>query len=319
MLLRLLFPNSTTMIIKSMSRKSNSFKQLLDYLMRDNPDICFDRNLYASVYARKALLKEFQHNAAFLQNARGRNMLYHEMLALPQNDLSREEQQRVLRELTEAYIDLRAKDHLVFGVMHHDKEHLHMHLMISANTIEGTRRKRLSKAEFASIQKAVEVYKNEKYPQLGSVYYQNRKSPQKMKQSEQEIKHRREQPTLKEQIRDAMQEVFAKSYAQAQFVQQLEQIGMKLYIRGKTTGIIVNGKKYRLKTLGLEQNLNAMFKQFDHNKTAQRQREQKRETRKDQRKIRPDKKRRSDGRQRQSSWSTKRNAQYFAKEDEFER
>ncbi len=78
---------------------------------------------------------------------------------MQRNDLSLEEQQKILYELTGDYLDLRAKDHPVFGTMHHDKEHLHMHLMISANEMEGSRRKRLSKQRLASIQKAIEAYK----------------------------------------------------------------------------------------------------------------------------------------------------------------
>jgi hypothetical protein len=44
--------------------------------------------------------------------------------------------------------------------------------MISANRVLSNKRARLSKSEFATIQKQIEQYKNRKYPQLNSNHYQ---------------------------------------------------------------------------------------------------------------------------------------------------
>lgn len=264
------------MIIKSMSRKSGSFAQLYDYLMREKSAFAFTHNLYASPAKREDILQEFIHNASFVKNSRGKNVLYHEMLALPVNGLDRGREQKILMELTSSYIELRASNHLVFGVMHQDKEYLHVHLMISANEIEGKNRIRLSKKQFAEIQKAVETYKNEKYPELTSFHYGNNKEKQRPGRDEQEMKHRRQKTTHKEKLSLLLQNLMEKSYDLSRFKKLLRDSGMEFYERGKTVGVSIEGKKYRLKTLGLEKDYDSLLQKSAKHQTEQEVRKQKR-------------------------------------------
>ena len=43
----------------------------------------------------------------------------------------------------------------------------------------------------------------------------------------------------------------------------LENLGYSLYIRGETIGVIYENKKYRLKTLGLENEYKTMFQNIE--------------------------------------------------------
>jgi len=274
------------MITKSMSRKSASFSQLYDYLMRDDVQEYFSHNLYSSITNKKAFLQEFYDNAEFLQNSRGSNILYHEILSLPKNELSKQREKEILLNLAHHYIELRANNHLTMAVMHDDKEHLHVHLMISANEIESHTRKRLSKAQFASMQKMMEDYKNQTYPEIQSTLYQQEKQPQNSKRQEQEMKQHKGKKSQKERLTESLRHIMKHSHDKRQFESALKENGYSFYARGKTIGISHNGVKYRFKTLGLLESYEVMLKHFEYQKEAQKQREAKRQ------KVKESKKRR---------------------------
>lgn len=252
------------MIIKSMSRKSKSFSQLYDYLTRDDESFCFTKNSYSNPRNKKELIHEFMRNSDFLKNSRGKNYLYHELLSLEKNNLSIDEQKEILLDLVNKYLDVRAENHLSFAVLHTDKEHFHVHLMISANEIEGEKRIRLSKKDFHNIQKNLEYYKNEKYKELSkSEHYQEPKSLEKTKQKEQEIKHKRNTKTTKEQIIEDLKTTFKTANSKTYLDNHLNNLNYEIYTRGKQTGVIYENKKYRFKTLGLDKEYENTLKRLE--------------------------------------------------------
>ena len=251
------------MIIKSMSRKSKSFSQLYDYLMRDKNSFCFTRNSYFK--DKKNLINEFMKNSEYLKNTRGKNYLYHELLSLEQNKLSLQEQKEILLDLANKYLEQRANNHLAFGVVHEDKNHIHLHLMISANEILGEKRVRISKNEFATIQKNLEDYKNQRYSKLNkSSFYQSKKDLSKEKLQEQEIKYKRKKQTIKDKIKEDLIKTFKTAKSKTYLENHLESLNYEIYQRGQTIGIIYENKNYRLKTLGLEEQYLTMLKEFEH-------------------------------------------------------
>jgi hypothetical protein len=161
---------------------------------------------------------------------------------------------------------------------------MHIHLVISSNKVNANKRFRLSKKELAQIQVNIQEYKNSKYKELERTnYYQNSKDLSKSRQKEQEIKHSRNRQTVKEQVRENLRSIFEKSFSKEQLKNAMKQKGYEFYTRGKTTGVKVNGKSYRLKTLGLEKSYSNALSRFDRSKS----REQKRsESKKDRTKTR---------------------------------
>ena len=251
------------MIIKSMSRKSTSFSQLYDYLTRDTSSFTFSRNTYSSPKNKKEFVNEFYANARHLKEARGKVFLYHEVLSLEQNNLSKERQKEILLDMAEKYLFQRADEHLAFGVIHDEKEHIHLHLMISANEIEGDKRVRLSKKEFKEIQQRLENYKNQKYKELReSSLYQDKKDLSKAKQNEQELKNRGAKST-RDTIKATLEDIFKKATSQTYLENRLHSLGYEIYTRGKTTGVKYEGKKYRLKTLGLDVSYKQLLKKLE--------------------------------------------------------
>lgn len=257
------------MIIKSMSRKSPSFRQLVSYFNKEHYSGApsFVQNLWASDRDPEAIAAEFEHNATFLPKRSNGNYLYHEVVALERNDeVSRADQTRILLDLAQHYVKLRAPQQMVYAKMHREAGHLHFHLMISANGVAGKKRLWLRKAELASIQREVENYKLERYPQLGQDRYydqagraarrakERQAEAVKISAREFEMKRRSGRPSDKETLRDAVKDIFQTSLSETELQHRLQQIGYKLYRRGKTEGLQqLDGEqtKYWLDKLGL--------------------------------------------------------------------
>lgn len=266
------------MIIKSMSRKSTSFSQLYDYLTRDENSHTFSRNTYTQAHSRNEFINEFYENAKHIKNSRGKVFMYHEVLSLEINNLSISKQKEILLDLSEKYLSSRADRHLSFGVVHEEKNNIHLHLMISANGIEGEQRIRLSKEQFSQIQKDLENYKNQNYPELEqSSFYQNEKDLSKEKQQEQELKNRGAR-SVRDEIKEELERTFSNATSKTYLEKHLHSLGYEIYTRGQTQGIKCNGKKYRLKTLGLELEYKQLLTKLERTQ----QREMKREHAKEQ-------------------------------------
>lgn len=257
------------MIIKSMRRKTPSFTQLIGYFHKTHYDRSapvFSHNLYDSNTPENAA-DEFEHNATFLPKRANGNYLYHEIIALEDHpEISRPKQERILLDLVRRYIAIRAPKQLVYGRMHLDK-HLHFHLCISANAARGKQRLWLSKSRFANIQSELERYKLEKYPELGNreLYARPERSNQfqtaafdrkffHKKQREFEYSRRTGERSRKEALRELLLPIFAQAVSFQSLRQELIAHQISLYQRGKTRGLVDDrsGKRYRLKTLGLD-------------------------------------------------------------------
>jgi len=224
------------MIIKSLSRQTKSFGALYKYLTRDKDSILRGFNLYSNPYSKKETVKEFLQNADYLKRSRGKNYYYHEIISLVKNNLSKMEQEKILSDLASKYISLRAENHLTFTALHTDKKHTHIHLMISANEYMGTKRVRLSKKDFNTIQKEIEQYANTIYPELGKTKHYN-KNFEYFKNKKEELLYK-------------LDEIFKKSSSKDLFEKMCTNHEIEFYTRGKNTGVIFYDKKYRLKTLG---------------------------------------------------------------------
>lgn len=258
------------MIPKSMSRKDVSFGQLYEYFQKDDEQDNFSWNLYSK--DKEEVLKEFEKNSELLRDSRGSVYLYHEVLALQENDLTITREKEILQDLAKEYVSKRAGSNLVYGVVHTDTEHTHMHLMISSNKVGVNKRHRLSKNELNTIQAQLEVYKNEKYKdELAPTYHYAKylkledelTQTKKTSRSEQEIKHRRKTQTKKEILKEDLQDIFSKSLSKTALENSLKNSGYEIYSRGKTTGVIYEDKKYRLKTLGLDETYTKTLSKFE--------------------------------------------------------
>jgi hypothetical protein len=94
------------------------------------------------------VIREFEANAQHLEARKNGNYLYHEIISLDPNtteEISIKEQVKILHDVADKYLSLRAKNNLSYGKIHCDKSHVHLHLCISANEVYSNKRHRLSK------------------------------------------------------------------------------------------------------------------------------------------------------------------------------
>ena len=262
------------MIIKSMARKSPSFSQLISYFHKENfwkKAPTYSHNMWETTDPDR-VADEFDKNATFLPKRANGNYLYHECIVLGHHpEVSTAKQERILLDLVKQYVALRCPDQMVYGRMHLDTDYYHFHLCISANVVRGKQRRWLSRSAFDQIQREMEKYKISKYPELGTEKYYDhdakkkrrekamaeRDEQAKLSRNEYELKKRTGKLSQKEQDRIAILKIFQSALSELELTHKLAQIGFEGYSRGNTEGVVktATGRKYRLKTLGLEAEL----------------------------------------------------------------
>jgi len=243
------------MIIKSMSRKEPSFRQLIEYIDRDlnSEHFCIRHNLMGRNH--KNILQEFEENAHLLRKRKNGVFLYHEIISISRaKGLTAREQQELLLEIVQNYISARCPDNLVYGGLHQDKDHsYHFHLMISANRAGDEKRLRLSKAQFREIQVKLEAHVLEKYPELEQKVSMDKRAEHK--QARGAVEHQRRTgryPSRHEGLRGRVQSAYNESRTSEGLIEALSRKGFRLESRGKIIARVVDeytNKTHRVKTL----------------------------------------------------------------------
>lgn len=264
------------MIIKSMSRKQPSFQQLYDYIVRDNDndtDYNFTHNCFGT--DREDILQEFYDNSDLLKKRMGSNYLYHEIISITRSrQLTEQQQKKLLREITQQYINARAKDCLVFAGLHDEKDNqLHYHLIISANKVDVAKRYYHSKQNFEEIKVRLEGYVLQHYPQLEqekliSENKQLDKNGQRVKSThankrEGKYVRRTGKMSKKQQTAERIKAIFNQSQSIAEYTNRLREENIESYVRGKTMGFVVDGRKHRINTLGIAEEFDEMLLRFE--------------------------------------------------------
>ena len=250
------------MIIKSMSRKAATFDQLIDYITTGQIDERY--NVYQNVFSRHydKLKREFEHNAQNLTRRKNGVYLYHEILSITRaKDISEKRQKEIFCQLAQEYAQGRAGQNMMFAGMHDDKNHnLHYHFVISANGVNEAKRFRLSKAEFAKFKQDFEKMALEKYPELEQKVIIQRTSSEKLSNKGGELKRRTGKTPQREKVIEMLRSVFEKSFSHDDLIRGLDEKGYDFYIRGKNPGVCERstGRKYRLKTLGMIDQLESL-------------------------------------------------------------
>lgn len=265
------------MIIKSLSRKSRSFRpgsrrgmgpfaSLARYMNRGIQDedgkAVLWHNFYGSERTKEdEILREFEANASHLKERANGNVLYHEILSFSRgHELDDEKLFRAVSDIGQEYLSERAPRSLAYGVIHRDTDHIHLHLMISSNAVGKSERVRLSKREFAEVQKRVERFALTRYPELAQTkIYDKERSPERLKTDarEQAMKTRSREPSRKETLKARLHSLFERASNFKELAELAKAEGFNFYQRGKSVGVVVRDpdgqeRKHRLSTLGVE-------------------------------------------------------------------
>lgn len=267
------------MIIKSMSRKQATFSQLVDYFEDGRQDEKY--NIYHNIYSTRTetIKGEFLENASFLSKRKNGVYMYHEILSITKTkNLTEERQKEILKDIGLEYIQNRAKNNLVFGVLHDDKDdNLHYHFMISSNELESEKKHRLSKDEFSTFKKDLEQSVLTKYPELEQKKLISKEPGMKKEPGEKlsnkgaELKRRTGKTDQRDDLKERLKAVFSGAKNKADFFTALEAEQLSIYVHGNTIGILdkATDRKHRLNTLGLLDEFQAVSKIIEEAKTAE--------------------------------------------------
>lgn len=256
------------MIIKSMGRRKTTarngqsvFASLLNYFLKEKGakiDICHN---IPSHYYPSEIIDTFADNARYLHERKNGNLAYHEIISFPVTQHDRSKVNTALQNIGRTYLAERAPQNIAVGVIHNDKDHVHLHLMLSSNKLYERNRVRLSKDDFLAIQERLAAKAQSLYPEFGleNLYTpdnirSNARGSVRLTQGQQQQKvHRKNAPlSRKEQLSQLIQELLNKHQDKTTLEAALGQHGFTLYQRGQTVGLVdQDGKKYRLSTLGI--------------------------------------------------------------------
>lgn len=278
------------MLIKILSRKNNSFGKLMDYISKeaDSQSLCWN---LPHTNELDVLQQEFVRNDAYRSKG-AKNRMYHHILSFSSKDKSVITPDMLhniaLHYITEAQLE----NHLVYGRVHSDKEHIHWHLMSSQNCFHSKKGFRLSKSELKALQVEMEEHTKQHYPQIkhSFAYTTNKRnltlgletSKAVIKPTEQEFQIAKQgKASEKQQLIDYLKTIAKASSTTLEFENTLTQNSKyELYrYRDKIHGIMdkEQNKKYRLTTLFKTKELTTIYRMLQSkDKMVEQQREQQR-------------------------------------------
>lgn len=278
------------MLIKILSRKNNSFGKLLNYISKesDSQSLCYN---LPQTNELDILQQEFVQNDTYRSKG-AKNRMYHHILSFSSKDKAHITPE-ILHEIALQYITKAGlENHLVYGRVHNDREHIHWHLMSSQNDFHNKKSFRLSKSQLKSLQVEMEQYTKEHYPQIkhSFAYISNKRnltlgfetSKAFIKPTEQEFQIAKQgKETEKKQLIEYLKTIAKASSTTLEFENHISQNSQyELYTyRGKIQGILdkSNAKKYRLTTLFKTKELATIYRMLlSKEKMVEQQREQQR-------------------------------------------
>lgn len=159
------------MIVKNLSRKSGS-GQLINYIFRyilndekqpvESPFII--RHNVRS-HDIQGYIREFKENAGHRTHTRKNQVaIHHTILSWSNKDRDHLTPEKI-NKMARQYMSLRGLNNLYVGTIHTDRDHIHLHLAMSATELSG-KTSRISKSEFANLKLSLDTYQRELFPEL---------------------------------------------------------------------------------------------------------------------------------------------------------
>lgn len=240
------------MIIKSLSRKTKSYKQLLNYMFKEASNgIVLKKNIQGNTI--EDWVQEFNNNENNRLFVRSNNlMFYHEVISVSKKDKENITITK-LKDIGKQYLKLRGDNIMSIGVIHEEKDNIHLHFIISSVEIYTGRSARTSKGKFKEIKEELQKYHIDKYPELVHSVVNHSKKSKSISEKEFQLIKRTKHATEKEYINTILGKLYSQSKSKKEFLKLILNNNLNIYERnGKPCGIITN-KKYRFKTIGFDE------------------------------------------------------------------
>ena len=259
------------MILKSLSRKTPSFGQLAGYMSEsgymNSQKADRDFDIYRNCFAQNSadIAEEFAENSRHLSRRKNGNYLYHEILSITiEEGVDRRRAKEALRELALKYAEGRAPNNLTYGALHDDhSEHIHYHLMISANERGSSNRYWISSQKLDSLKRDLEAQCLANYPELKQQLVMGASGKEKqLSRKAAEMKRQSKKLERHDYVRRTIFDTMTQTQSLEDFHERLQEQGFTYYKRGKHHGVEVlhpDGcvAKYRFATLGVDKEYEA--------------------------------------------------------------
>lgn len=183
---------------------------------------------------------------------RNKNIAYHEIISFHKADTDKLPK-KVLLKIARKYAKERSPNSMVISTMHSDKDHLHIHNVISALEFATGKPVRLSRKEFKEVKIRMEQFQEKELGlTFSKVNHSKKKEAMLQLDIERELNLRGKQ-SERQELRDVLVEVFARVRTEEVDKREFEKAGIQFYSRGgKIVGVQGFKRRYRLKTLGFD-------------------------------------------------------------------
>ncbi len=236
-------------IVKVLSRHSPTYASLIQYILRyivneektDKAQV-YTNNLRSSNIA--GYIKEFIENEAFRKHPRSDQVhLFHEIISWHIDENKEVITPALIDDLANEYMRLRGNTGMMLGAVHRDKAHFHIHFCVSALHYRTGMSFGLNKQQLQELKVSFQEYHKQRYPELS-------KSFPKHGIRERYVNHAQWHAQQRQQVIEKVQQCFASSRTQTEFLALLRDNELHHYERsGKPTGIEYEGAKFRFSRL----------------------------------------------------------------------
>ena len=264
-------------LIKYLTRDARrpGLLQLVNYVFEGTKSVPDDRSFHllhnVSGITTQEIAKQFrEHNKQYLKIRKSKTVGVYHIIISWHVDEKEKLNDTTLRAFAEKFVGMNPSAMYVIRA-HYERDNIHLHVIQSATEYGSRTSMRLSKAELKHLQQEINRFQQERFPELDkSVLYLDERKREKVSDlgiplpsrlefksdGEYRIK-RRKKKTHKEILRTELASLCRPGMSEAAFLQAVEQHAeIELYQRGKHKGVIWSGRKFRLKTLGIDpQNL----------------------------------------------------------------
>jgi len=203
----------------------------------------------------------FEVNHQFRKLRKNSICIRHEIMAFSPKDSNNLSHEKI-HTLARKYLELTYTNNVAYGDIHFDKDHYHIHLMITPNEYRQRNVTHINNERFHQVRRELETFQQKQFPELeNSVVFINGKNKKKDQvlskthNEEQLIKRLGEKRShsTKEFLHDKLMLHINQSISKDDFFSKLlQEQGIEIYhYRGKPNGIKYQDKKYRFTSLGI--------------------------------------------------------------------
>jgi hypothetical protein len=199
------------------------------------------------------IIQSFESNESKrLIKRKNANRAYHEIISFHKED-TKHLPKKVLMKIARKYAKERAPNAMVISTMHSDREHLHIHNVISALEYATGKPIRLTRKEFGEVKKRMEAWQDKELGLQHSKVDHSKKKAQMLQLDIERELNLRGKRSERQEIQLKLIDVFAKARSEKVHYSEFEKAGLMLYSRnGRIVGVHGLRRRYRLKTLGFD-------------------------------------------------------------------